>query len=466
MAAPIMNVAEDVSGKSALGMNDKDLFMFSRRSFMTNALGTIAYVMTRDAQAASGSINPPPRFPGQEEKWKRSWDVATSTLAENTLQLGTYGRPVLIEGAQYRGIWMECAPNEALVNLQWKQYLPEPQREVADKVAIANHMAFFDLQRPDGQIPAYVWDKEVGFGQIQMVVPIAATAWETSQITKNERLLESAYAACSRWDAWLRKYRDTRKTGLVEGFCTFDTGHDNSPRWKGMPNDCPGQDARVLPRVKGLPRLSPDLSATVYGGRVALASMARTLGKNFEADRWMQDAETIRNLIIKRLYSPEDAAFYDVDSNDKFVRVRSDVISRVLGEHVLKLDVASDRKIFEDVWRKQLHNPRAFWAPFPFPSIALDDPSFVRPIQANSWGGPSQALTALRAPRWMLHYGKGDEMKYLMRQWTTAIANSGKTYEQLDPLTGEFTRDKSGYSPTALVYIDFICRLNAMERSD
>ena len=63
----------------------------------------------------------------------------------------------------------------------------------ADKVAIANHMAFFEHQRPDGQIPAYVWDKKVGFGQIQMVVPIAATAWETSQITKNQQLLEAAY---------------------------------------------------------------------------------------------------------------------------------------------------------------------------------------------------------------------------------------------------------------------------------
>ena len=449
-------------------MDDKDVFMFSRRSFLTSALGTAAYVLTRDAQAASGSMNLSPRFPGKEGKWKQSWDLATSTMAENTLRLGTYARPVLIEGAQYRGIWMECAPNEALVNLQRKEYLPEEQRERAAEVAIATHMAFFDLQRPDGQIPAYIWDKEAGFGQIQMVVAIAATAWETSQITKNERLLESAYLACSKWDAWLRKYRDTRQTGLVEGFCTFDTGHDNSPRWRGMPNDCPGGDARVLPRVKGLPRLSPDLSATVYGGRVALASMARVLGKNTEADRWLQDAETIRNLIIKRLYSAEDGAFYDVDTDDSFVRVRSDVISRVLGEHVLKLESASDRVIFESVWEKQLYNPKAFWAPFPFPSIALDDPTFVWPIQPNSWGGPSQALTALRAPRWMPHYGKEKEMQYMMRQWTTAIADSGRIYQQMNPLTGEFTREKSpgGYSPTALVYIDFTCRLSGMGRSN
>jgi hypothetical protein len=372
-----------------------------------------------------------------------------------------YSHPVLIEGSGYNGIWMECGPTEALVNLQWKQYLPEPQKEMADKVAIANHMAFFELQRSDGQIPAYVWDKEIGFGQIQMVVPIAATAWETSQITKNQQLLETAYTACSRWDAWLRRYRDTRKTGLVEGFCTYDTGQDNSPRWAGMPNECPGGDARVMPAAKGLPRLSPDLSATTYGARVALASMAKALGKNSEADSWLESAEVIRKLIIEKLYSPEDGAFYDLDSDNRFVRVRSCVITRVLGEHVLKLENRSDRAIFENVWTKQLHNKNAFWTPFPFPSVALDDPAFVRPIRPNSWGGPSQALTALRAPRWMPYYGKKKEMEHLMRQWTTAIADTGGDYQQMNPETGEFTSTRSPgrYSPAALVYIDFSCRL-------
>jgi hypothetical protein len=428
---------------------------------MASALGVAAGVLTQRARALTDLRNPLPIFPNKDAKWKRSWDQAMATLTGNTRTLGTYSHPVLIEGPGYPGVWMECGPTEALVNLQGKQYLPEPQREMADKVAIANHMAFFEHQRPDGQIPAYVWDKKVGFGQIQMVVPIAATAWETSRIAKNQELLETAYTACGRWDAWLRRYRDTRKTGLVEGFCTYDTGQDNSPRWAGMPSACPGGDARVSPDARGLPRLSPDLSATTYGARVALAAMAKALGKSSEADHWLQDAETIRKLIIEKLYSPEDGAFYDLDLDNKFVRVRSCVITRVLGEHVLKPGVASDRAIFENVWKKQLHNPKAFWSPFPFPSVALDDPTFVRPISPNSWGGPSQALTALRAPRWMPYYGKGKEMEHLMRQWTSAIADSSVEYQQMNPETGQFTLERSAgkYSPTALVYIDFMCRL-------
>jgi hypothetical protein len=140
--------------------------------------------------------------------------------------------------------------------------------------------------------------------------------------------------------------------------------------------------------------------------------------------------------------------------------VRGTAITRVLGEHVLKPEIASDRKIFNAVWHRQLHNPKAFWSPFPFPSIALNDPTFVRPIPRNSWGGAAQALTALRAPRWMEHYSKRAELHHLMRQWVEAIAASHGFRQQMDPLSGEFTMaDPSGYSPAALVYLDFVRRL-------
>jgi hypothetical protein len=292
-----------------------------------------------------------------------------------------------------------------------------------------------------------------------MVISIAATAWDLARETGDSELLDKAYASTAKWDAWLRRYRDTRGTGLTELFCAYDTGHDNSPRVAGIPNRCPDGDARNLPPVPSLPRLAPDLSATTYGARVALAAMARALGRNSEADRWTADAETIRTAILRRLYSPEESAFYDVDAQDKFVRVRGDAISRVLGEHVV------DQKTFDAVYEKQIHNPNAFWAPYPLSSIAMDDPTFVRPIERNSWGGPSQALTALRAPRWMEHYGKSDALAHLMQQWTKAIVREGKFLQQMDPVDGTFTEDLGDYSPAALVFIDFTWRLSGVRRT-
>jgi hypothetical protein len=414
----------------------------NRRDFLQG--GTAALLATRCCRSAHAADHvTAPQFSTADTRWQSTYNRALDVLAGNVRVLPRFDAPVLIEGANYAGVWLECGPHEGLV---YRQFRPD--------VARNNHITFFALQREDGQFPANNKQTEAGFGQIQMVVPIAATAWELTRATGDDELLQKAYVSCSHWDDWLMRYRNTRSTGLVEGFSTFDTGHDNSPRWAGMPNQCPGKDARIRPADHGLPRLCPDLSATVYGGRVALAAMARALGKPAGEDQWAERAEKIRKLIIEKLYVPEDGAFYDLDANGKPVRIRSDVLSRVCGEHVVT------QQIFESMWQKQLHNPAAFWAPYPLPSIALDDPSFVRPIPANSWGGASQALTALRAPRWLEHYGKPAELAFLMKRWCEAIQQDRAFRQQLDPATGTFTQaGPPGYSPAALVMVDFTWRL-------
>jgi hypothetical protein len=433
-----------------------------RRQFLKQTALVTGACLTAGATELLAQATPSPTFPTPDPVWQQTWASALKVLAGNVRTTPGYPKPVLFEGSTYQGVWQECGPHESLVYASLRRYIASPSGAPGPlEISRNGHMAFFALQKADGQLPASVKMSDTGFGQIQMVVPIAATAWELAQVLQDQQFLETAYTASSRWDAWLRQYRDTRKTGLVEGFCTYDTGHDNSPRWAGIPNRCPDADARKFPPIPSMPRLCPDLSATVYGGRIALAAMAKDLGKTKESDRWLADAETIRRLILEKLYSPEDAAFYDLDAQNNFVRVRSDVISRVLGEHVLHLSDPRDKAIFDAVWDRQLHNPKAFWAPFPLTSIAMDDPTFVRPIPRNSWGGASQALTALRAPRWMAHYGKQQELNHLMQQWCAAIMRHGEFRQQMDPLTGDFTQpDPGGYSPAALVFLDFADRLS------
>jgi hypothetical protein len=371
-----------------------------------------------------------------------AYDAALAGLAANIQPVDSFPRPLLFEGATYLGAWLECAPLEGLV------YAP-----IAPAVARANHEVFFHLQREDGQFPCSVRKDRIGWAQIQMVVPVAATARDLYRRERDAAFLEKAYGACSRWDEWLMRYRNTRGTGLCEAFCEYDTGHDNSPRFRGKPKQCPNGDARVCPPVEGLPYLAPDLSATVYGGRVALAAMAREMGRGEEEARWLERAASIRKTIVERLYGARDGAFYDIDAGGRFVRIRGDAITRVLGEHVV------DSKMFEHIWSKQLHNPKSFWTPYPFPSIAADDPAFVRPIPRNSWGGAAQALTALRTPRWMEHYGQPSALRHLMTRWVEALARSGSFLQQMDPQTGNFSVDRGGYSPAMLALFDFAWRL-------
>lgn len=371
----------------------------------------------------------------------RKYQAALDGLERNTRTIFGYPDPVLIEGEGYDGIWLECGPLEALV-----------YGRVAPHVALASHDIFFHLQREDGYLPCNIRNDRLGSGQIQMVVPIAATAWETAQLTGDEGFLQRAYRACARWDDWLMRYRNTRGTGLCEAFCEYDTGHDNSPRFQGLPTQCPENDARICPVTGKLPYLAPDLSASVYGGRVALSKIAEELGLTGEADMWRERAETIRLAILKHCFNAEDECFYDVDSDGNFVQVRGDALTRVLGEHVV------DQPLFERIYARHIRNEEAFWTPYPLPSIAANDPQFVRDLPLNSWGGASQALTALRAPRWFTHYGKSDDLRHLMRRWVEALVRNDKFQQQMNPWTGEFSTSRN-YSPAMCVLLDFTHRL-------
>ncbi len=384
---------------------------------------------------------------------KKKYKDALSGLAQNTRRAYGYDYPVLIEGGDYSGVWLESGPLEGLI---YGKYAPS--------VAKANHEIFFHHQRADGYIPYRVSQENeihspIGSSQIQMVVPIAKTALETSDLIEDEAFLTAAYHAGVRWDRWLSQHRNTRGTGLCEAFCEYDTGHDNSPRFKGLPKKCPNNDASICPIDGNLPYLAPDLSATVYGGRIALAQMAKQLGKISDAEMWLEKGEILRQRIIKYCYHPEDECFYDVDANNNFVRIRSDVLTRVLCEHVV------DQQMFERIYTRHIKNPDAFWTPFPLPSIAIDDPTFVRDIPLNSWGGASQALTALRAPRWFEHYGKTTDLKHLMERWIEAILRAPDFMQQMDPWSGEFSTSE-GYSPTMCLFIDFVDRLGILSADE
>jgi hypothetical protein len=183
--------------------------------------------------------------------------------------------------------------------------------------------------------------------------------------------------------------------------------------------------------------------------------MAQHLGKSSEAQMWQEKAEYLRQGILLYCYDPEDECFYDVDCEGQFVKVRGDALTRVLGEHVV------DATMFEKIYRRYIRNPTEFWTPYPLPSISIADPAFVTSLPANSWGGASQALTALRAPQWFAYYGKQDDLRILMSRWVDAMTATADFMQQMNPWTGEFSTS-TGYSPSMLVYLDFVNRLGLL----
>ena len=341
-----------------------------------------------------------------------------------------FDRPILTVGPGYPGVWLEH-------NHDWMFFADyEPQ------IAINNHDFFYRFQSGDGQFPAYVFKApahtcySVGYSQLQTVYPLAASAWYVARLTGDEAFLRRSYDACSRYDAWLSRWRDTRGTGLVEFFCEYDTGCDNSARCTGfgIPSCCPGGDARVCPESEVLPVIAPDLSANKYLGRVMLSRMAEALDWPREAREWADKAEKVKRAIYRICYDPEDEFFYDVDRHGAFRKYRT--------EHIIRMFLCGvvEPAEFEKIYRRYITHPDWFGTPVPFPSIAVSDPAFNGERLTNNWGGMSQSHTALETVYWMRQRGKREDFEKVASIWLDRFLHSGKFFTQeAHPLTGEMS---------------------------
>ena len=366
--------------------------------------------------------------------------------------------PLLMAGDQYAGIWLEHNQD----NLFLAEYAPES--------AWASQKVFMDFQREDGLLPFalpldfrnpsnFFYGFSACYWQIQSIYPFTRCALEIARKTgRPEKDYERIYQAGAAYDAWLVRYRGGAEKDLVEMFCEYDTGHDNDPRVKdgGIPSSCPGKDAVNMPDLPVMPILSVDLSAMMYGARIALAELAECLGRKREAGQWRLRAERTRKAIRKLLFDPEDTFYYD-RSPQGFRKYRTEHVTRLFLNRVLS------REEFDAVYERYFTTPgREFRPAYPIPAVSVDDPHFDRNCPRNSWGSNSQALTLLRAILWMDFYGRSADLTEFLSRWLRAVCDHPEStcQQELNPFTGAPVGDGRNYTPTLLVLLSALKRLN------
>ncbi len=372
-----------------------------------------------------------------EERWRQA--VIELERCVRVLR-GGLGAPVLVEGGVYPGTWIEGTSSISA----------EVLTRFAPAVARATQEQFAALQRDDGMIPYKVTDDGPGFTQIQLVTPFARTVWNHYLLTGRDRaFLQRMYDAMARYDDWLSTYRDTRGTGGVEAFGTFDTGHDLSPRFWFVPERPLGDATAVDPTNPILPFVAPDLTANVAAQRGYLARIADELGQG--GDPWRAKAAASVDALFDQCWDEADGTFYDRDATGELRRVQSDVLLRVMECEI------GDDAFFDAVLVRYLMHTGKFLSHYGFTSLALDDPRFDANAGRNSWGGPVNFLSLIRAPHPFEHHGRVAELALTAQPVLTALAVADRFPQCLDPWSGEpgFTEQ---YSPAILWFLDAVER--------
>lgn len=350
--------------------------------------------------------------------------------------------PILQEGGIYLGCWLEST---GTINAELLSRL-------IPSVSETTYLAFARHQREDGLLPYKLTENGPSFRQIQLVTPLARSVWNHYQLHgKNRSFLKTMYKAMVQYDEWIATYRNTRGTGCVEAFSTFDTGHDLSPRFWHVPDTPYMNDAASNhPDSPVLPFLAPDLTANIYCQRMYLSQMAEELGES--SGDWKAKAEASLESLFRYCYDEEDMFFYDRDRNDEFVRVQSDVLLRVMACEV------GDRDLFDNMLSRYLLNTSKFFAKYPFTSMSMDDPRFDPFSSYNSWGGASNFLSLIRAPHAFEYHHRYVELTWVLQPILSSLSKAKRFAQALSPWTGEegFTET---YSPSILCLLDYVERL-------
>jgi len=227
--------------------------------------------------------------------------------------------------------------------------------------------AVLDRQRADGMVP-HMMPAHEPCSAITQPPLLAWGVWENYQRTGDRDALRWALPRLEAYLDWNLEHRDRNGNGLLEWHVQGDprcrsgeSGMDNSPRF---------DRGEALDAV--------DFSSFQAQDMECVAAIAAVLGAAATAARWRQRAEASRRRLFGTLW--RDGFYYDCDLEGRPTGVKAVsgflplLLPGVPADHVAALV-------------RQLDNPATFAAPFPVPSVSLDDPAF----STDMWRGPTWA---------------------------------------------------------------------------
>ncbi len=164
---------------------------------------------------------------------------------------------------------------------------------------------------------------------------------------------------------------------------------------------------------------------------------------------WAQFKELQARRVLINLCYDERAGFFWNRVGVRYGKIRPQKVKTLNG--LMPLIVPQLPSEIAERLVGHLTSPKEFWAPYPVPTTAMDEPAFTRDNRLDnrmvSWRGPVTMIT-----NWLLRHGLAlqgyEELgKHIATRSVRAFMDYGKTFvEYRDPLTGYPTKDAKNFS--------------------
>ena len=287
----------------------------------------------------------------------------------------------------------------------------------------------------------------------QMQPPVIAQAVERVVDAGADGFLEEALPHLERYYRYLAALRDPDGDGLVSIVSQFESGLDFSPAYDDvigvrepgpvslivrtrlfqLRNKLANYDLDAIFRRYGHHQEDVLVNAVYGQGLRALARLAGRAGHEAVA-RWAtRTADEVTAVLVERAWDEEAGLFFNLAGPDE----RRTTVKTIHGLMPLILPDLPG-KIVERL-ATHLGDPRTFGAPYPVPSVALDEATFIRDHRLRGfrfiWRGPLSLNT-----NWFLVHGlRGhgrDEIARRIAARSREAVELGGFNEFYDPLDG------------------------------
>lgn len=397
-------------------------------------------------------------------------EQAHRLLAENTRTAMFGGRTLTYtvpSGGRYPFQWFWDSCFHAVV---WARIDPD---RASDEVR-----ALFAVQAEDGFIPHVIfWDERRvsrrmwhylesrGRGDwflpgrpprttAMIQPPVIAQAVEAIVEADGNAILEDALPALERYYRFLARARDPDGDGLISIIAQFESGLDFSPAYdpasrRAVPsagtlalharlpqflNKALDYDLDRIFRLNRSQREDVLVNSVYADGLGALARLAEHTAAD-ELQKWAEtQAARVRERLLERCYDEKRGLFFNLNGRSERPGSRVKTVISLLPLLLADLPLEVVARLLE-----HLTDPREFWAPFPVPSVALDEAAFSPDSLVNGrrriWRGPNSMSTNWLLSLGLRRHGQPDLADQLAER-SRYLVERGGFNEFFNPLDG------------------------------
>ncbi len=344
--------------------------------------------------------------PPVEERYCKAYLYAWWVMANNIVSPGgcITREAMMPSKSHYIGLW------------QWDSYFHAlAYRHVDPALAEDQIRVILDNQLDNGMLPDAIYDEgtitSLDFPVEAPVTKPPLGAWaalKVHRLNPNTDFLRAIYRPLVRNVHWWFSQNDDDTDGIVQYTHPYSSGLDDNPLWDG-----------------GVPVESPDINTYLVLEQEALAEIAREIGEPDDAAVWERRADALAQRMVEHLYDADAGLFWALRDHEP--------VEVVTPFNLYPLITGRLPEELVEALLQQLTDPARFWARYPLPTVALDDPRH-KPL--TMWRGPVWINVNYLFVEGLARIGQHELADELRRRTLDLVASNEGIYEYYHPQTG------------------------------